>query len=109
MKTKTNKQTGHMKLFKYFAIANLLLSPIGIHANAQVGGSNGGGEDGVFKSIRYEVDLWMQKNIAVNQLEKKLELKSISGSNLYASFAQAVRDVGERVVFTKAEINFGKK
>ncbi len=108
MKTKTNKQTGHMKLFKYFAIANLLLSPIGIHANAQVGGSNGGGEDGVFKSIRYEVDLWMQKNIAVNQLEKKLELKSISGSNLYASFAQAVRDVGERVVFTKAEINFGK-
>lgn len=77
-------------------------------AFAQASGSHGGGEDGVFKGIRDEIGAWIKKNVATNALEGKLELSSMSGTALQASFAQAVSDVAEKVVFTNDEIKIGE-
>jgi hypothetical protein len=92
------------KLAELMALALMLPSV----ALAQGSGSHGGGEDGVFKSIRDEVGSWIKKNTELGQLESKLELKSISGATLQTSFEQAVKDVGEKVIFTHEEIQFGE-
>lgn len=92
------------KLAELMALAFMLPSA----ALAQGSGSHGGGEDGVFKSIRDEIGGWIQKNSEIGQLENKLELKSMTGAELQRSFANAIRDVGEKVVFTQKELKIGE-
>ncbi len=95
-----------MKKSKWLMMLSVLAS-VSAFAQSGNGPGNGGGEDGVFKGIRDEIKVWMEKNIAIHQLETKLELKSMPGAALYAAFTQAAGAVGEKVVFTQEEVKIG--
>ncbi len=84
-----------------------LLGTISLNnAFAQEHVGNGGGEDGVFKSIRNEISVWMKRSYQLNELDQKLELSDQSTINLYQRYSQAVKSVGERIVFNHHPILF---
>jgi hypothetical protein len=75
-------------------------------ALAQSTGSNGGGDDVVFKQHRNELAGWVAKNQEVGRLSSKLKLQTLTGAELQARFADAAAKVGERIVFNHERIVF---
>jgi hypothetical protein len=92
---------------KWLAVASLCLMFTNF-AYAQEGGhtGNGGGGDVEFKAIRASVSEWIHKNQTQNLLENKLKLSSGSGAGFVSTFDQAVKDVGEKVVFNHDDLSF---
>lgn len=90
-----------MKKNKVMEIIALSLM-IGMSAQAQEV-RNGGGEDGVFKSIRDEIKVWMAKSSHNGTLTEKLG--SSNAEEVRQKFISAIALVGERVIFNNSAIS----
>ena len=93
-----------MKVLNPMIITFLLSSPL--TGFAQGTETHGGGEDGVFKSIRNEIGAWVEKNQQLHQLREKLGLEGITEKDFEHAYHQAVSAVGEKIIFNHEEISF---
>ena len=90
--------------FKILVIAAATLSLLNTSVHAQEV-RNGGGEDGVFKSIRNEIKVWMDKNLREQELGEKLGVNN--PSLVHQKMVLAIESVADKVVFTKDLIEIG--
>ena len=65
---KTRKQMNQIKLFKFFAVMNLMLSPIAINAHAQADQAGNGGDiqEKRFAQIADDIKGWINKGGAAD-------------------------------------------
>lgn len=101
--------------FKMNSLVLLIFTLAAIPSYAQHETGNGGGEEVEFVAIADEVQTWLADSLKDGTLAEKLKLdevridgKEITAQEVYDKYAQARKDVGVRLKFSKNHISFNE-